>query len=200
LLGGDPYYCNSAPGAYVKNPFQGLAPFQGTGYYSAPTIQAVNLTRPFLGFGDFGEYQLNGGKSWYDSLQVTALHKWSNDLTMHAWTWSKMMDSGGYNDAVYRVPVRTINQNDITHRVTISGVYLLPVGRGRQFLGKTNRVVDAVLGGWELGGIYIYETGKPWFLNGQTMYIGNARVERKADPTIPNSIRGAKACTEQYVD
>jgi len=200
LLGGDPYYCNNAPGAYVKNPFQGLAPFQGTGYYSSPTIQAVNLTRPFIAFTDLGEYQLNDGKSWYDSLQVTALHKWSNDLTMHAtWTWSKMMDSGGYNDAVYRVPVRRIDQNDITHRITLSGVYILPVGRGRQFLGKTNRVVDGFLGGWELGGIYIYETGKPWFLNGQTQYIGNARVDRRADPSIPNSVRGARACAEQYV-
>lgn len=200
LLGGDPYYCNNAPGAYVTNPFQGLAPFVGTNYYTAPTIQAMNLTRPFTGFTDLGEYQLNAGKSWYDSLQLTALHKWSNDLTLHGtWTWSKMMDAGGYNDAVYRIPVRQIDQSDITHRITLSGVYILPVGRGRHFLSSTNRIVDGALGGWELGGIYTYETGHPWFLNGSTQYPHNAWVPRRPDPSIPNSIRGARGCAEQWI-
>lgn len=199
LLGGNPATCNSATGAYVQNPFQGLSAFAGTGYYSAPTIQALNLTRPFSAFGDISEYQLNNGRTWYNSLQVTGMHKWRDSLTLHGtWTWSKLMDSGGYADDNYRVPSRNIDSNDMAHRVTASGVWYLPVGRGRTFLSNTNRIVDTALGGWEFGSIFMLETGHPWTLNGSTYLTGNAWVPRHSDPSIPYSIRGAKACAEQY--
>jgi hypothetical protein len=36
-----------------------------------------------------------------------------------------------------------------------------PVGRGRKLLAQTNRIVDAVLGGWTVSGISRYQTGAP---------------------------------------
>ncbi len=35
----------------------------------------------------------------------------------------------------------------------------LPVGKGRQFLGNANGVVDGILGGWQLSTIFLAETG-----------------------------------------
>jgi hypothetical protein len=40
--------------------------------------------------------------------------------------------------------------------------YELPFGRGRQFLASANGVVDAVLGGWQVQGIYIWRSGRPF--------------------------------------
>jgi len=45
---------------------------------------------------------------------------------------------------------------------TFSTVFYLPVGRGKAFLGTSNRLVDAVIGGWEISPLYVYTSGKPW--------------------------------------
>ncbi|RXH54103.1 Oar protein [Granulicella sibirica] len=194
-LGGRNEVCsNNNP----QNTFLGVNGFQGSNYYDQTTINGLNFTRPFPEFGDITEYQLNDARTWYNSLQVTGAHKWNNSLTMHGtWTWSKQMDSGGFADTVYRVPSRSIDGNDRTNRVTLSGVYLLPVGRGRSFLGTANRIVDGVIGGWELGSLYVFQTGTPWGVPGGTNLLNSPYVR----PHIQRDdgfIRLVAPCAEQY--
>jgi hypothetical protein len=197
-LGGNPAVCNSDAGAYIANPFQNVAAFHGSNYYSQPTIQALNFTRPFPAFGDITEYDISGGKTWYNALQLTATHRVTQSFTLHGtWTWSKMMDAGGFTDTTYRVLSRHIDSTDFAHRITFSGYWLLPVGRGRQFLGNANRLVDAVIGGWEMSTIISWQTGFPWQLNGSTNYFGNARIDRKV---TSKNITGVNAwCVGQWV-
>ena len=148
-------------------------------------------------FGDVHEWHLNGARTWYNSLQVTALHKWSNSLTLHGtWTWSKMMDANALGDQTYRTPSRSIDGNDRTHRATLSGVYLLPVGRGRTLLPNDNRIVDGVIGGWELSGLFIYQSGTPWGEPGNFLHNGYVKPHvQKSD----GYIRMAAPCANQYV-
>jgi outer membrane receptor protein involved in Fe transport len=199
-MGGDPY--SLACGAQSANPYFDVPAFQGSTWYSSTTLPASVFSRPYPAFSDVSEYQLNEGRSWYNSLQVTGTHKVGNDLTFHGtWTYSKTMDSGGFVDGNYRILSRQIDGNDITHRVTLSGVYMLPVGRGRRFLGSSNRLVDAVIGGWELASLYIFETGHPWNLNGQELNLmHNASVPHHPDPLIADSIRGASPCVAGWND
>ena len=185
----------------VANPFKGIAAFNGSGsYYSASTLNALNFTRPFPEFTDMTMWQANTAHTWYNSLQVTALHRWNRSLTLHGtWTWSKMIDQGGVWDTTFLTPYRQIDGNDHSHRVTISGVYDLPVGRGRTFLPNLNRAVDGAIGGWELGSLYVYQSGAPWLLPGNPneVYLHNAYVK----PHIQSDngyIRLAAACAEQY--
>ncbi|WP_263385901.1 TonB-dependent receptor [Granulicella arctica] len=198
--------CNPALGGRYEvctnnnpiNPFQGINGFQGSNYYNSTTISQLNFTRSFPQFGDITEYQLNNERTWYNSLQVTAAHKWNKSLTMHGtWTWSKQMDAGGFADTTYRVPSRSLDGNDRTHRITLSGVYLLPVGRGRTFLGSTNRIVDGVIGGWEIGSLYVYQTGTPWAIPAGTNILASPYVH----PHIQKDngfIRLVSPCTEKY--
>ena len=130
-MGGNHHTCDDSKG-YVPNPFKGISAFSGSGYYNGSTIQYGNMTRPYVAYGDLTEYQLNGGRSWYDSLQVTGVHRQGKDLTLHGtWTWSKLMGYGGFADQTYRIKARWIDGNDYTHRVTLSGVYNLPFGGAR---------------------------------------------------------------------
>lgn len=201
-LGGRPDTCNNDN---RPNPFQNVAAFEGSGaYYSSSTIQGGNLTRPFPEFGDLTEWQLNDGRSWYNSLQVTAMHKWNKTLTLHGtYTWSKLMDAGGWVDETYRVPSRTLDGNDRTNRITISGVYLLPVGQGQKFLGAPSgiggHILNDVIGGWELGALYIYETGSPWAIpnNPNEQYLHNAKVKRHIDKST-GYIVGVAACAAKW--
>lgn len=184
----------------VANPFKGIDAFKGSSYYSSSTINALNLTRPFPEFTDMTMWQANTAHTWYNSLQVTGKHKMSNSLVVHGtWTWSKMMDEGGFTDTTFNIPFRQIDRNDITHRVTLSGVYMLPVGHGRSFMPNANRIVNGAIGGWELGSMYIYQSGAPWILpnNPNESYIHSAYVK----PHIQKDngfIRLVAPCVEQY--
>lgn len=44
-------------------------------------------------------------------------------------------------------------------RFLLTGVYQLPFGKGKPFLANSGRVVDAVLGNWQLSTITLAQTG-----------------------------------------
>ena len=50
---------------------------------------------------------------------------------------------------------------DVRHLINANWVVGLPVGRGKRFLSDTGSVADAVLGGWQLAGIFRWNTGLP---------------------------------------
>ena len=153
---------------YVNNPFQGLAPFAAAGsYYTAPTIQRINFTRPYPIFTSVTENDLNGGHYWYNGLEVTYNHRTSYGLTLHGtYTYSKAIQSIGYADTINRVPARTVSGTDLPHRITISGIYLLPIGQGRGLFPHMNRVLDLAVGGWQVASIFTYQSGFPFGIGG----------------------------------
>jgi len=73
------------------------------------------------------------------------------------------------------------------------------VGRWRTFLSSANRLVDGAIGGWELGSLYVYQSGAPWLLPGNPneVYLHSAYVH----PHIQKDagyIRLVAPCAEQY--
>jgi len=62
-------------------------------------------------------------------------------------------------------------------------MYQFPFGRGRKFLGNSNRAVDALLGGWQLSTITLVETGPyetPWDSNPSDSQANLNEVGRNA--------------------
>ena len=124
------------------------------------------------------------------------------------------MDNNGWLDYVYRVLERSQDSNDLNHRITFTGVYQLPVGRGRYLLGNANRFVDTLIGGWKVGALYLYESGRPWQPNitgtcgaGQHNGLGGTtgcfetpyginpiKTPRHTVAGTPSVIRGATPC------
>ncbi len=162
--GGNRQLCDgSGAPAQVASPFYKVPGFAGTTYGTKSTISSGALTRPFPAFTSVTEDHLPLIHAWYNSMQVAASHNVSNNLSFHfAYTWSKNMTAGNIIDNVYRVYSRTIASNDVPTVITLSGVFYLPVGRGKALLGDTNRLVDAVVGGWEISPLYVYTQGVPW--------------------------------------
>jgi hypothetical protein len=85
------------------------------------------------------------------------------------------------------------------HRFQTNVIYDLPVGKGRPFLNAMHPAANAVFGGWQLSGIYIYETGGAitplWtgpdptgtrFTNTRTRPVVTLRPDRIADGRIDN--------------
>jgi hypothetical protein len=48
---------------------------------------------------------------------------------------------------------------DRRHRVLATFLYELPFGKGSMFLGNSGRLMDAVVGGWQLGGVTVFQSG-----------------------------------------
>src|ERR1044071_2743719 len=50
---------------------------------------------------------------------------------------------------------------DIRHIVNMNAVWELPFGRGRMLFSNSNKVVNGILGGWQLSGIFRWNSGLP---------------------------------------
>jgi hypothetical protein len=81
------------------------------------------------------------------------------------------------------MPFETISGADRKHRVTLAASYQLPFGRGHSFLSKAPRLLQSIVGGWEVSAIYIYQSGQPlgW---GDVIFFGNADEIRNGPHTI----------------
>jgi Carboxypeptidase regulatory-like domain len=162
--GGDRQRCDG-PAGQIVNPFQGIAGFSGTGYYSSGTISGSNFTRPYPEFSDITENgATSNGKSWYNALQAVGSHQLSRSLTLHAtYTHAKAETSGGWVDQLNRVLARQVStSNDVKHSITFSGVGILPFGRNRLLFSNANRFVDEIVNGWEIAPLYTYYSGFAW--------------------------------------
>jgi hypothetical protein len=104
---------------------------------------------------------------------------------------------------------KAVSDFDARHLVSGDVVYVLPVGRGKRFLGATNPLVDALVGGWTLGGIARWTSGLPfslfepgwttnWQLEGYGVKNKYVKMRKHYDPAAgqeqvfddPNGING----------
>ncbi len=117
-----------------------------------------------------------------------------------AYTWSKSIDNSSQfdtnspNPQNYTSYMRGPSNFDQTHRVVLSGLWELPFGKGRTWLNSANRGVDAILGGWNLGGIFTGATGFPY-----TVGIPVDRANIGTGGQRPNVI-GAAALSNPTID
>jgi hypothetical protein len=59
---------------------------------------------------------------------------------------------------------RALSTFDIPQVLQFSYTYALPVGRGKKFGKSMNSVVNGLLGGWQLNGIWRFQSGRPIIL------------------------------------
>jgi hypothetical protein len=75
---------------------------------------------------------------------------------------------------------------DIRHLINVSGVWQMPFGRGKAFMNTESRALNAVLGGWQLSGIYRWNTGLPITSPfDAAQWATNWNVQANATPTAP---------------
>jgi len=70
-------------------------------------------------------------------------------------------NTGGIQNIYDGKGERSVSSNDRSRRMVISGTYQFPLGKGKALGTHWNRAVDALLGQWQVNGIYAYQTGFP---------------------------------------
>jgi hypothetical protein len=151
-------------------------PASTTPYNTTAASPYVDPRAPYTNW--FSLYStFNAGTQNYQALEVDATHRLSHGLYFEAnYTLAKNLannqgdaPSAFAGEVNYGVPVadRFNLRNDYGNvegtrhdRLLLTSIYQLPAGRGRQFLSD-NRVMDLLLGDWELTNITLLETG-PW--------------------------------------
>lgn len=140
------------------------------------TIQAnpdvnVNFLRPYSGIGIIGLAE-NSGSSRYNGLQLSLERRTATGLHLGvAYTLSKATDNGSdltdtlpnsYDDHSYY----GISSLDRTHVLIVNAIYELP------FLRGSSRMVNRLLGNWEVSGIYQYQSGAPFSVRTSDDFAG----------------------------
>jgi hypothetical protein len=79
---------------------------------------------------------------------------------------SGLQTSGTYATSLILNPIRQSDNYassdfDVRHIVNINGLWQLPVGRGQWLLSDANKVVNGILGGWQMSGIFRWNSGLP---------------------------------------
>lgn len=144
----------------VANPFAGLAEFRGTSLFNA-TIARSQLLRPFPAYGDILTTN-NDGKSWYNAGQFRLERRFSKGYALQAsYTFSKWLQATEYLNAADPEPTKMISDQDSTHRFSFSSMYQLPFGKNKSYFSNANGVVNAIIGGWQIGGVYQIQSGFP---------------------------------------
>jgi hypothetical protein len=108
--------------------------------------------------------QVAAGNSWYNSLQANVQRRYSNGLLFQAsYTLSRSeTDTGGTDtnrgtlDRFDRSFNKGLSSDDVPHRLVGSFVYDLP------FFKQSGNFLHTVLGGWSIGGIVTFESGRPF--------------------------------------
>jgi len=157
--------------AAVANPFYGLPEFSGSALQGR-TVARSQLLRPYPHFSGLST-TLDGGSSWYHSLQLRTEKRMSQGFTLQAsYTWSKFMEAVERLNPTDPLPHHVVSPQDRPQRIVLSGIYEFPVGRGRRWLASAHSVVNGVLGGWSVQGIYQGQSGPPIGF-GNILFYGN---------------------------
>ncbi|MGA9773287.1 MAG: TonB-dependent receptor [Blastocatellia bacterium] len=158
--------------AAVPNPFRNLLPAGASGTFTGTTIARERLLRPFPQFDQVNTTR-NDGYSWYHGLQMRLEKRFSKGYTLGAsYTYSKYMQATELLNQDDARPTEVISDQDYPHRFTLSSIYELPFGSGHQFFANANSVASRIISGWQVQGVYTYQSGQPlsW---GNIIYNGN---------------------------
>ncbi|MBL8218781.1 MAG: carboxypeptidase regulatory-like domain-containing protein [Bryobacterales bacterium] len=156
----------------MPNPFFGVIT---TGALAGPTIPYHRLLREYPQFNTVTRAAASpGGSTSFNAMLVKVTKQFSSGLMlMSSYQWSKCIDNigetepspGGAADGIRNFKdlsiERSLSAHDLPHSFVTAFVYDFPFGRGRKYGAGINRVLDAVVGGWNASGMVRFDSGLP---------------------------------------
>ncbi len=165
----------------VRNPYAGIVP----GSLGSSTITLLQSLKQFPYYSSVTVRNPHLGDSIYHSGLLSVNKRFTNGLVLLAsYTKAKLISNSvsipvnfgaalvanatitGYQNGLYnRAAERSVDPTDVAQRFVLSGVYELPVGRGKA-LNISNPVLNAIIGGWQTQGILTIQGGLPIAVTG----------------------------------
>ena len=114
------------------------------------------------------------GNSNYNALALSIRTRMSSLTLDFNYTWSHSLDDssglqsgGAFSTAPFIVnPIKqgdnyANSSFDIRQNINVNAIWQLPFGRGKALMSSAPRALDAIFGGWQLSGIYRWNSGLP---------------------------------------
>jgi hypothetical protein len=181
-VGGDP---TSAP--YYNNAYIGCQTAAATQICSNPLL--VTESRAMMNYNGLQailrQRVSNSGLEYtvnytYSKAMTNSLGNYALNVNGYSGAFQNYYDSGAdYGPAGY----------DITHNLTATAVYALPVGHGKRYLANSNRVVDEALGGWRIATAVMSYSGFPQTVTSNVSSNTNSYGVQRANLVRPLHIR-----------
>jgi Carboxypeptidase regulatory-like domain len=150
----------------------------------------------------------NLGTSDYNALQVTYNVRLSNVQGQFNYTFSKSLDEasaagrvGAYEgtggtgsdlngggiviNSYAPLSLRGLSDFNAFHQINANLVYLLPFGKGQRFLGGAGTLLNELVGGWHVSGIFRWTSGFPITVDNGFTWATNWNIEGDAMPNGP---------------
>lgn len=172
----------TAPGTHFDEP---------DASYSQPFISRGALLGTFPQFagGLSSKAALPVATSRYNSLMFRFEKRYSKGLNFNGhYTYSKFMSDAGSaniawlgNSAVGLQDVHnrradwSVDGADTPHRLVFGWSYELPFGRGKPIANGVNRVLNGIVGGWQVNGVLTLQSGFPIALSTTTPISGGTQ-------------------------
>ncbi|MCX6616776.1 MAG: TonB-dependent receptor [Acidobacteria bacterium] len=172
----------------VANPFYGY--ISGSGPLTQPQVMRSQLLRPYPHFLNLLALNLDAASSVYHSFQLRAQKQFSQGLTfMVSYSNAKLINDSdnigsGWGQATSaqnlydRRADRSLSALDISQRLMINYVYMLPFGRGKHFGSSWSPWLDRAIGGWQFNGVTTFSKGYPLALTATNTSGSYNLVER----------------------
>jgi len=152
----------------------------------------------------------NIGTSAYNALQVTYNARWGANLQgQFNYTLSKSFDeasaaerigpyegTGGTGDDLNGggivinswdpLSLRGLSDFNAYHQINANLVYLLPFGKGQAVQSNASPLLNAIIGGWHVSGIFRWTTGFPITIDNGFTWATDWNIEGDAEPNGPS--------------
>jgi hypothetical protein len=167
----------------------------------------------------------NIGTSDYNALQVTYNARWGANLQgQFNYTFSKSFDEASAAERVgpYEgtggtgndlngggivinswdpLSLRGLSDFNAFHQVNANLVYLLPFGAGQKLAGGAGPLLNALIGGWHVSGIFRWTSGFPITIDNGFTWATNWNIEGDAMPNgAPPKVTNTKHAIVNGVD
>ena len=179
------FQVQNAVNATVPNPFYNALPaakMPGQ-LRTQQTVAVSQLVRPYPQYTSLTEALIGGRGDHYQALQLSVQRAFANGFNLVlGYNYNHETSQEFYDNVdTFTRTFSWIPAQNARHRFTGASIYELPFGRGRHFMNSANPVLDAVLGGWSVSGLFTYNAGVP-------LRLGSVLVD--GDPGLSNPTSG----------
>jgi hypothetical protein len=136
-----------------------------------------------IGSGNYHAAQLTLRKRFSNAMQVDLNYTLSKSIDMGSGNESSGSFGGGFiTNSWDPGQQRAVSDYDYLHQINAYGTYALPFGRGMRFGSQMNKILDAIIGGWQMSGIYRYNSAGTTSFSTGSVWPTNWQLSNPATP------------------
>jgi hypothetical protein len=157
------------------------------GQFTSTTIAKNRLLRPFPHMNGLNNNTDPGGKARTHAMELNFNRRFARGFQLST-SYTRMMqeDKTTIENEFETTPrIWYPTNNARPHRITATGIFELPFGKGRRFL--QSGVLNHVVGGWQLAATFEFQNG-PLLGWGNLFYYGNVDTFGKDASNVAQSL------------